>query len=75
MEAGQDLSCPKTVRNVGLAWNYVDLDAPGRNGQMLTLLSFERPPGSRRYLGWASAARVHLENSIVATMVFFMIKR
>jgi hypothetical protein len=63
---------------IGLAWNYVDLDASDRLltvGQALTLLSFERPPGSRRYLCWASGARVHLENSIVATMVFFMIKR
>ena len=36
---------------IGLAWNYVDLDASDRLltvGQMLTLLSFERPPGSRR---------------------------
>ena len=60
----------------GLAWNYVDLDASGRNGQALTLLSFERPPACLRYISAGrSSIRAHLENSIVAIMVFFMIKR
>jgi len=44
---------------LGLAWNYVDLDASGRNGQALTLLSFERPPasGGLSLLGGARSAR------------------
>jgi hypothetical protein len=42
-----------------LAWNYVDLDD--------TLLSFERPPSRRFISAGRVRARVHLENSIVAT--------
>ena len=51
----------------GLAWNYVDLD------RAATLLSFERPLLCGGLL--ADAVRAHLENSIAANMVFFLIKR
>jgi hypothetical protein len=50
-----------------LAWNYVDLD-------VTTLLSFERPP-LEAVTSHAGASGAHLENSIVATHVFFSIKR
>jgi hypothetical protein len=53
------------------AWNNVDLDVAVR-----TLLSFERPcPRRGGSLLGGPPARVHLENSIVATHVFFLIKR
>jgi len=65
----------------GLAWNYVDLDARQLPSSRIavarplraTLLSFERPP----HVGWLLCGRVraHLENSIAANMVFFLIKR
>ena len=55
------------VRCLDSPGNYVDLD-------VTTLLSFERPPLEGGLLSFWRAG-VHLENSIVATHVFFSIKR
>ena len=52
-------------RDPDLAWKYVDLD-------VIALLSFEGP---RSAVQSGVGARAHLENSIAAYMVFFLIKR